>query len=139
MAWITDAVLKSAYASRRQFASSSSLPDHASDAAAAANASAYGRIRGILLGRGFTAAELDAWDDREQWNTDVGITFLEWKTGDGDARLQAWEELKALLEMLEELPIVIDGEVVTPSGSGARVGTGDFDTTDDTFTPDSVL
>ena len=131
MAWITDAVLKSAIASRHQLSSPAELPDHVADTIAKANASAYGRIRGILLGRGFTAAQLDQWDDRVQWNTDVGLCFAEWKTADPADRPQSWEELKQLLEDLETTPITIDGVNVSPTNG--RVGYGSFRTTDDTF------
>lgn len=139
MAWITDPQLKAAIAMRRHLASSSSLPSNVVDVVPRANASAYGRIRAVLLGRGFTAAEADAWDDRRQWNEDLGVTWAEWRTGDPADRPQSLEEIKWLLEQLETVPILIDGAIVTPSGSASRVGYGSFDTTDDTFTTESEL
>lgn len=139
MAWITDAQLKAAIAMRKHLASAASLPKNFVDVAPRANASAYGRIRGVLLGRGFTAAQADAWDDREQWNEDLGVAWAEWRTADPEDRHQAWLEIKDLLEQLATEPILIDGEVVTPSGASSRVGYGSFDTTDDTFSMESEL
>lgn len=139
MAWITDAQLKAAIAMRKHLASASLLPDNFVDVAPRANASAYGRLRGVLLGRGFTAAEADAWDDRVQWNEDLGVAWAEWRTADPADRPQAWEEIKEMLEQLQTATILINGVATYPSGSAGRVGYGAFDTDDDTFTTESEL
>lgn len=141
MAWITDAALKTAIAAADAQSSSSALPTHLTNAAAAANTAAYNRIRSVLFNRGFTAAQIAAWDEREDWNTRVGVVLAFWNVskGDEDRGEPFRREYESLMEELKELALIVDGELVQPSGSGTRISTGDFDTTDDIHTTEDVL
>lgn len=136
MAWITDATLKSAIAGRLGLASSSSLPSHWDNLVPYANSFAYKKIRGVLFRRGFTAAQADAWDAREDWNTRFGVLYamLEGaKRGEQYATDYLSRDYEQALKELETESIVINGAIVYASGANARVTWGDSETTSDRF------
>lgn len=141
MPWITDAELKTAIATADAQASSSANPAHLTNAAAAANTAAYNRIRSVLFNRGFTAAQIAAWDERVDWNTRVGVVLAFWNVskGDEDRGEPFRREYESLMEELKDLMLVVDGVPVNPAGSGTRVSYGSFDTEDDIHTIDDVL
>jgi hypothetical protein len=138
VAFITDPELTKACKSANTHASNP-LPAHWEDAVPRANRWAYNRIRGVILARGFTAAQFAAWgesgEEGRDWNERVGVLYAFWlasKSDDDRGRAYA-DELKEAVEELKTLPIVIAGELVSPTGSGTRVGYGDFDTGADRF------
>lgn len=119
------------------------LPAHWDAIVPTANIRGYNKLRSIMLGRGFTAAEFASWgsgtsSDGYDWNKRLGVlyAFLEASKGDEDRGAAYLAELKELFEELETLPIVISDEVVLPTGSNGRIGSGSFDTSDDRFTLD---
>lgn len=139
--FITDAALKTAIAAGNAQASSSANPDHLNDAAAAANVAAYNRIRSVLFNRGFTAAEIAAWDEREDWNTRVGVVMAFWAVskGDEDRGEPFRREYESLMEELKDTAIIVNGDILQPSGGGTRVSYGSFTTTEDIHTMDDTL
>lgn len=139
--FITDAALKTAIASGNAQASSSATPGHLNDAAPAANTAAYNRIRSVLFNRGFTAAQIAAWDEGEDWNTRVGVVMAFWAVskGDEDRGEPFRREYESLMEELKDAAIIIGGEMVNPSGAGTRVSYGSFDTCSDVHTMEDVL
>lgn len=139
--WITDAALKTAIALADAQASSSALPAHLAGAAASANVAAYNRIRSVLFNRGFTSAQIAAWDEREDWNTRVGVVLAFWSAskGDEDRGEPFRREYESLMEELQDAAIIIGGEMVNPTGAGTRVSYGDYDTGSDIHTMDDEL
>ncbi len=139
--FITDAALKTAIAAGNAQASSSANPQHLTDAAPAANIAAYNRIRSVLFNRGFTAAQIAAWDEGADWNTRVGVVMAFWAVskGDEDRGEPFRREYESLMKELKDTAIIIDGDIVQPSGAGTRVSFGSFDTACDIHTMDDVL
>lgn len=139
--FISDADLKTAIATGDAQASSSANPTHLTNAAASANVTAYNRIRSVLFNRGFTAAQIAAWDEGADWNTRVGVVLAFWAVskGDEDRGEPFRREYESLMEELEKTAIIIGGEIVNPTGAGTRVSYGDFDTESDIHTMDDVL
>jgi hypothetical protein len=128
VAFITDQVLTAAVKSANTHAQHP-LPAHWEDSISRANRWAYNRIRGIILGRGFTAAQFAAWGAEGEEGRDA---FWLASKSDEDRGRAFSDELKEAFEELAELKIVIDGELVVPEGTG-RVSHGDFDTSEDRF------
>lgn len=140
MPWITDAELKTELAGALGLAASSSLPTHFSSIlVTTANSRAYTKVRGVLMGRGFTAAQLDAWEARTDWNKRLGVlaAFIHAaKRGEKYETSNLLQEWKEALEELMTETIVIADEPVYPTGDNGRVSTGDYDTSSDRFTLD---
>ena len=81
MAFIADSELTTAVKTANTHADSP-LPDHWEEAIPRANRWAYNRIRGIILGRGFTAAQFAAWgedgEEGQDWNERIGVLYAFW-------------------------------------------------------------
>lgn len=139
--FISDEVLRSAIATGDAQASSSANPAHLNAAAPQANVTAYNRIRSVLFNRGFTAAQIAAWDEGVDWNTRVGVVLAFWAAskGDEDRGEPFRREYESLMEELEKTAIIIDGDIVQPTGGGTRIGYGDFDTCSDLHTMEDTL
>jgi hypothetical protein len=90
---------------------------------------------------GFTPAQADTWDEREEWNEQVGVCVAFWRAAKSDEdRGEAFRrEYEALMAELEKTAIIIGGDIVQPTGSGTRVGFGDYDTASDVHTMEDVL
>lgn len=141
MAYITDNALRSAVAAANGLESAASLPSQWNAIIPSANLFAYNRIRSVLFNRGFTPAQADAWDEREEWNEQVGVCVAFWRAAKSDEdRGEAFRrEYEALMAELEKTAIIIGGDIVQPTGSGTRVGFGDYDTASDVHTMEDVL
>jgi hypothetical protein len=138
VAYITDLQLKAAAAAALAQGTQGDLGEHWAAAVTRGNRAAYQRIRAVLLGRGFTAAQIDDWDGRVEWSEQVGLNRAQWyATMDVDVRRALNDELKAMLEELALLPIEIDEEQATPTSG--RISYGIYDTDDDIHTIDDVL
>lgn len=98
-----------------------------------AHTTAYKDIRGALLARGFSAAQIDAWDRGQEFERDLG---LYWALVRGAGLHQYQREFVDALDRREELKAVhvetIAGAPQDPSGSPAKISSGRFDTTDPT-------
>lgn len=136
--FISDSTLREVLNSANQHAASP-LPAHWETLIPMANQRAYAKLRAIILGRGFTAAQFASWgsatdSDGVDWNKRLGVLYamLEAAKTDPDATRIFREELKELLEELATLPLITDGALVADN----RITTGEFDTSEDRFTLD---
>lgn len=139
--YITDAALTAAVAASQGMEGPQRLPPHWLAVIPRANRTAYNQLRSSLFKRGFTAAEVDAWDSRCDWNERLGVCQACWAVSKssedrGEAFRREWDDL---LKELAELTIVDAGAPVAPSGENVRVGSGTYDTTNDRHTLDDVL
>ena len=138
MAYITDATLVDAVKAANSHAANP-LPDHWDNIVPRANRYAYGRIRSVLIGRGFSATQVDAWgatDDGQDWNERIGIVeaFIQASKADPEALAAFRDELKALMEEFATYAIIIDDDQAVPDNG--RITTGTFDTSSDRWTLD---
>jgi len=107
-----------------------------------ANLSAYNYIVEALLKRGYTMDQIDAWDSRTTYETDIGLF---WCLVKGGCTKDFDETFIMLLDRRLELAtveLVIDGEIVTPPPDGpltasATVQTGAMRNDNDLFCPPS--
>ena len=115
--------------------STDKTPDYWTNLARWANRNAYRTILDILLGRGYTKAQILAWPSGPDYQRDLGVFWSVVKggcvnTGDFDSTLLKY------LDRREELAEVIitdtDDEVVDPSASSS-FGSGALSTTSDIF------
>lgn len=141
MAYITDEVLKQAVADALTARNPGQLPLHWHNAVPAANVRAYNTILRVMLGRGFTLAQVNAWAERETWNRLLGVCAACWNVskGDDDRGEPFRREWEFLLKELTEAVFVADGEVVTPTTAAGRISYGVYDTTEDVHTMEDVL
>lgn len=141
MAYITDDALRDAVAAANTANSAGALPAHWTSIIPSANRFAYNRIRSVLFNRGFTPAQVDAWDERADWNEQVGVVVAFWRASKSDEdRGEAFRrEYEALMAELVDAAIIIDGEIVNPSGAGTRISYGSYDTSDDIHTIEDTL
>lgn len=137
MAQISDATLKTAVAKRLGFADSSGLSSKWDAIVTDANSWAWREIQRKLGARGYTATQIDAWDDGAEYNTKLGL-FWALTNGEG---LQAFD-VPALRSLdcraeLQSVQIVIGGAVTSPgTASKDQVGYGQMTNTNDFFTRD---
>jgi hypothetical protein len=132
MAWITDAVLKKAIASSMGQGGSPDLAPHWDAIVSWANRMAYQTVRAILIGKGLTSAQADDWDANEEWNERFGVCMAIKRAAMRGEQVNvqaAIDDCKEAREELLELPILIDGVLVTTG----RVTYGDHETSSDRF------
>jgi hypothetical protein len=139
--YTTTVELTAAVAAGNTLGSAASLPAHLVAVIPSANTFAYNRIRSVLFNRGFTPAQVDAWDERTNWNEMVGVCVAFWKASksDPDRGEPFRREYESLMKELETAAIIVAGDIVNPSGAGTRIGYGDYDVTDDVHTMEDVL
>lgn len=105
-----------------------------------ANTEAYNYIRTKLLDRGYSVANIDAWDRRVEFNKKLGVCIaFENGAASKNYPLEAVDRICKCREELETVAIVVDDEVVSPESGGARVSYGDVDDGSDTFTSDMEI
>lgn len=113
--WITNAVLKGKLADLLSQDVGDLLPKLDS-VIADSNAAAAGEISGALFARGFTVAQIDAWDRRVEFNTDIGLFWCLTKGGMlanfSDLFIQKIDRRKELVT----LPVLISGVLAQPGG-----------------------
>lgn len=142
MAYIADNALAAAVAASQGLTGPDVLPPQWGVAIPSANLRAYNRLRAVMRKRGFTTAQIDLWDDREDWNRTLGVCLACWDVSKssedrGEAFRREWD---ALLKELMEADLTIGGEVVFPTlAATLRIGSGEYDTADDLHTLDDVL
>lgn len=134
-AFTTDqAVLVRIAAALKQASGPSALPDYWSTIANRAHRRATGAIYRRLGSRGFTAAQVAAWDDGAEYEEGVA---LYWALVEGGA-LDQFDD-KAIREMarwekeLETVDVFTAGVWQTPAGPPLAVSTGDLNTGNDAF------
>jgi hypothetical protein len=85
---------------------------------------AYTDLRNFLIGRGFTAAQLDAWDDNRQYNLDQALYFS-YVEGAGpedqtDRDMRRFDRVSALMKEEDPLTLMISGVLQGPgAGEGS--------------------
>lgn len=147
MAFITVQQMSAAIAARQGLGSSSSNPSHWDAIAADVVESAYNTIVSVMAGRGIVeelAAQgksLADWDRAAEYNRRIGLCHFfreaalrgeQYDGGAIDAVCKCEEELA-------EVTITVGGDLVLPSASFSRIGTGSFDTSDDLHTMEDTL
>lgn len=121
MAYITDANLK-AYL-KAHLKSGGTLPDYWDVLIPIANTQAYNEIRRRLIGRGYLAADIDNWDEREFFSYSLGMCQLLKHAAAGDTS-DTWQQKFCIADQLDTIDILVDGEVVEPVADAGEIGTG---------------
>ena len=101
-----------------------------------ANTAAYNLIRGKLLQRGFTTTQIGSWDQGEEFNLDLACCFL-MRTAAQTTESDLWQQKFCRKDELEDIPVMIDGEIIDPTTSTGSIGYGDMSRTDDEFSRDT--
>lgn len=76
--YITDAELKASVAARMKTTVSQmdNMGPHVAVLVSECNQSAYDFIVGLLVGRGYTVAQIDLWDARKSWSLRIGACHV---------------------------------------------------------------
>ncbi len=130
--FVTDAALKS-YVAGLLHKDPAGLPGFWDAIISAANTKAYGEIRRRMLGQGYSAAQLAAWDDGVEFELDVGAY---WAFVHGALGEAVDDKLIKQLDRREEMASIIvtnAGVQVVPSTIGAAFGVGPLDGSQDVF------
>jgi len=135
--YTTDTDIRDSVAGALGLGTGSSLPTHwTARLITTANNRGYYALRSVMLGRGYSAAQLDAWERAEDWNDRLGVlyAFLEARKSGAQIGGNLDQELKDALAELKGDAVVIAGEVVAPAGVAPGViGFGDDATAEDRF------
>lgn len=128
MAWITQTQLTTAAKSVVGIAPGQSHPTHWNELLAGAIIQSRGAIRRALAARGFTAAQLEAWDDLYDFHRRLALCnfFREGGIAKAYDSLHLNEYCKALGE-LATVNVTVDGVLVDPSLVAGQCSYGDFD------------
>ena len=85
----------------------------------------YADLTEILLGRGYTIGQLDAWDNREVYNRQQSLFWLltetSWGIGYDDKEIN---KLDRRPQLLKAATIMVNGVPVAPAGTDASGGIG---------------
>lgn len=133
MPYVSDATVKSYFAAYLGESAAANLMTRFDTLIPFANADAYNHIVSALADRGFSAAEIAAWDRGPEFNRDLACCLLLRNPIAGEAS-DLWQQKFCRQEELETVPVTVGGEVVTPSSSTGGVGYGDMERSDDVFT-----
>lgn len=137
MPFLTDAELKGRVAGNQK-TDPASLPAFWDLVIPPANAKAWGNVRRALLDRGYSQAQIDAWDDGPEFQGDLG---LYWCLVDSKAA-EAYDPLaKPTLDKLDRrgelatVPVTNGGVLVEPADAGSQspVGHGKMSSVGDLF------
>lgn len=137
MPYITDAVIKAGLAARLGY-SQDEQESHWDTLARNGNNAAYGMIRRALVARGYSATQIDQWDDREEFNLNLAICYaIRHGATTRNYDQQAIDKIcQQYTEELKTVSLLVSGELVTPSGAVGSVSRGTLSTDNDTFTTD---
>lgn len=117
-----------------QQAGVSNLPPQWSSIAQQNQARAYNMIVSVLSGRGFTAAQIAAWDRGTEFELDMAIFFSLQRGGSLATSLD--DKFLKTFDRRDELKEVIyttGGSVADPQGTAGLPNVGDMDTSEDIF------
>jgi hypothetical protein len=140
MPWITDDELAAALKGAIGLDADAALPSSLAAVVPWANRDAYYRVRAHLMGRGYTADQLDAWEGRAAWNERLGVCAAVKRAGfrgEGYDTQAAAEDCRDAVEELKELAVVVGGEAADPAAG--RITSGGYDTGDDIHTIGDTL
>ena len=143
MAWIDENDMRRATASVLRMANPSLLPTHWTEPIQACIEEAYQYIRRVLAGRGFTADQIESWDEKRVYNRRVALCMLfEEKGLPDDYNGQSLDRVCKGREELLTADVASGGVVLIPAAkTGLGVGYGDNidDDTDGHIALDTVL
>lgn len=136
MAFVTDAEIKQYLADHLGQSTYGNLETRYDRLITRANTAAYNLILTTLNGRGYTAAQIAAWDQGAEFNLDLACCYLlpSVKGGDDDG---VWRERFCRKDELAEIAVLVSGEVVNPESSQAAVSYGNMSRTDDVYSRDT--
>lgn len=140
MPWTTDLEIKKAVKSVLGADPTGPLASHWDELIARANPRGYRHVRAALIGRGYTASQLDAWESRTDWNRTAALYFAFHDAALNDETMlphveHLWEQLKDLATLTTL--VGDDGLILTPPAG--RVGHGSYRTADDLHTMEDEL
>lgn len=128
--WITDAVLTNAVKAVLGYDPALALPTFWKELIVTGNLEGFNHVRRTLVARDFSAASLDTWIEREQWNRTAGLYYtLSAADLDDNKITGTLDKLWARLELLNSL-VLLDsaGAVINPGelggGAGPNIGYG---------------
>jgi len=136
VAYVTDAEVKTYFAAHLGLLSEDDTDAKYDVLIPRANSAAYNLIRGKLLQRGFTAAQVAAWDQGAEFNLDLACCYL-MRTAAQTTESDLWQQKFCRKDELEDIPVMIDGEIIDPTTSTGSIGYGDMSRTDDEFSRDT--
>jgi hypothetical protein len=136
MAFVTDADIKQYFADHTAQSAYGNLEPRYDRLITRANTAAYNLILTTLGSRGYTAAQIAAWDQGAEFNLDLACCYLlpSVKGGDDDG---IWRERFCRKDELAEIAVLVSGEVVDPASSQAAVSYGDMSRSDDAYSRDT--
>lgn len=138
MAYTTAAAVKTELANMVGAASSASLVSRYDGIVATSVEWGYQEIISALRERGYTQAQIDAWDRREEFNLSMALF---WALSRGVVKQAEYNSIKQLdrRKELETVAILIDGDLADPGAGAGMVGYGSLTFDEDTarFTPDT--
>lgn len=125
--WITTEVLSQALADMLK-KSVEDLADYYTRIVPAANQAAADDITYRLMARGYSLAQIDQWDQRVTFNTDLGLFWALTKAGGLGDYSDQWVNKLDRRKELDTIALFVGGSVVLPGedadGSGFAVGGG---------------
>jgi acetylglutamate synthase len=139
MAFITAATLEDAVLVRLGQAASATPSTSITAVVTDAVDEAYQEIVTVLTDRGYTAAQIAAWDRGAEYNRKIGVCLSLTNIGiNHEIDEQRLDRVCKCREELLTIPILIDGVLVDPTGDAAGYGHGTMDTSEDTFVFDDM-
>lgn len=139
MAFITAATLEDAVLVRLGQAATATPASSITAVITDAVDEAYQEIVTVLTERGYTAAQIAAWDRGAEYNRKIGVCLSLTNIGVNheidEARL---DRICKCREELLTISILVDGELVEPDTAAADVGHGTMNTTTDIFVFDDM-
>lgn len=132
--YVTDDDIRTALGAHLKLADPADIPDSADAAVPSANQSAYDEIRGRLIGRGFTATQVDSWDRRAEFNRDIALFWCLVHAANLSAT-DVWVGKLDRRAELDTVAVAIDGVVVLPGATtGGQFIAGRLNTNDQVVT-----
>lgn len=139
MAYITDAALLASVAARLGSTSATITADspHEVVIVGECNTEAYNEVRARLIARGYTAAQVDAWDRAAEFNRRVGVCFaLRALAIFRETDLKALEMICTCLDDLDTVTLTEDDEPIEPASDSGGISSGALSNDLDVFVED---
>lgn len=136
MSFVSDADIKQYFADHMGLKDQTELETRYGRLITRANTAAYNLILTALFGRGYTAAQIAAWDQGAEFNLDLACCYLlpSVKSGDDDG---VWRERFCRKDELADINVLVGGEIVAPSAASGSVTYGDMSRSDDQFSTET--
>jgi hypothetical protein len=127
VAFLTDDNIEDALVAMLKLESAADLPDYAPEVIPKAHAAGYNEIVRRLSARGFTAAQIAAWDSGDEFERDLSLFWCLVKMATLRANLDqtVFQALDRRAE-LKDVPVTNGNVALRPSGGIASVGRGDM-------------